>query len=400
MADCKKILQALRRGKIIVLLDDESRENEADLVCAAEYITPAKIAFFARFGRGLICTPLEAARAQKLHLYPLPSFYSTPLQHCHFTESIDAKAGVTTGISAADRAATIRALVDTKTHPHDLSRPGHVFPLVGQEGGVLVRPGHTEGTLDLLRLAGLLPVGVICEIMDDQGRMLTAKTAHHFAKRHGLLMISMKEIIAYRKRHEIIVERKVTTKFPTNFGLFDVHVYMTPGDKKEHLVFVKGRLGKNTVPLTRIHSECITGDLFQSKRCDCRWQFEEAMRATGQASAGIFIYLRQEGRGIGLVNKLKAYNVQDRGFDTVEANKKLGFQADLRDYSTAAQILRAMGIKRIKIMTNNPEKVQDIESFGISVVSRIPLEMPPRGKKWKRYFKTKKTKLGHLLLTV
>lgn len=405
MADLHHVLQALRRGKMIVLIDDESRENEADIIFAAQFVTPTKISFLARFGRGLICVPLEAVRAQKLHLYPLPSFYSTPLQHCHFTESVDAKKGISTGISAADRAATIQALVNKTTRPEDLSRPGHVFPLVGQDGGVLVRPGHTEGTLDLLRFADLLPVGVICEIMDDRGHMLTAKTVHHFAKRHGLPIISMNEIIEYRKRHENNVQRIVSTKFSTDFGSFQAHMYGTPFDKKEHLVFVKGRLGKNTIPLTRIHSECITGDLFQSKRCDCRWQFEHAMRTIGQSKAGIFIYLRQEGRGIGLINKLKAYNVQDRGFDTVEANKKLGFEADLRDYSTAGQILRAMGVKRIQLLTNNPEKVKDLGFYGISVAKRIPLEMAPQGKKrhskkWKRYFKTKKTKLGHLLRTV
>lgn len=393
------ILHDLKRGEMIILTDSEDRENEGDCVMAAQFVKPKHIAFMARFARGLVCAPITEERAAALELPLMTSRNTAPLQ-CNFTVSIDAKKGVSTGISAFDRSQTLRLLSSSKASPADFVRPGHVFPLVARKGGVLVRSGHTEGTVDLLKLAGLTPVGVICEIMGDDGRMLSGKRLTAFAKKHRLTMISVQSLIAFRREREKLVRREVSAALPTRFGNFRISVYRTPLDDKEHVALVMGKPSPQRPTLVRVHSECLTGDVFHSVRCDCQTQLVSALSKIAKEREGVLLYMRHEGRGIGLVNKLKAYNLQDKGLDTVEANEKLGFQADLREYGIGAQILADLGVSRMRLMTNNPKKLVGLEGHGLTIVERVPLEISASGKRQHRYLQTKKIKLGHLLKKV
>lgn len=396
MENIESIFSALRRGQMIVLIDSEDRENEGDLILAAEKVTPAKIAFMARFGRGLICVPLTLERVKQLRLDPMTNKNTSPYQ-CQFTVSVDAKKGVTTGISAYDRACTIRALIDKKTKPGDLVQPGHVFPLVGHPGGVLERAGHTEGALDLLMFANLQPAAVICEIMGDHGQMLKRSQLRNFAKSHHLPLFSIAQLRDYRRKIQPLVKRVAKAQLPTAYGKFLIIIYKTSLDDKEHLALVMGKLLQEKSVLVRIHSECLTGDIFHSLRCDCQRQLDQGLKAIAEEGSGVFLYLRHEGRGIGLINKIKAYGWQDKGLDTVEANEKLGFQGDERDYSVARAILRDLGIARIRLMTNNPQKMAALKGNDFSSLERVPLEVIPHGIHEKRYLRVKKIKLGHIL---
>lgn len=399
MNDIQTVISDLKKGKFILLTDSSDRENEGDLVCPAEKITPAKIAFMARFGRGLICAPLTEKRAAELHLPPMTEKNTTPFQ-CNFTISVDAKEGTTTGISAFDRAKTIQKLVDPKTRPEDFMRPGHVFPLVAREGGVLIRSGHTEGSLDLMELAGLEPAAVICEVMGDDGRMLRGQSLKHFAKHHHISIVSIESLIEYRRERETMIERLVETNLQTEYGIFRAVVFKSTIDAKEHVALVMGEISESSATLVRVHSECLTGDVFQSVRCDCKRQLDAALRMIAKVGKGVLLYMRQEGRGIGLVNKLRAYNLQDLGFDTIEANEKLGLPADLREYGIGAQILVDLGVRDMRLMTNNPRKIVGLEGYGLSVVERIPLEIAPQSKRDLKYLRAKKMKLGHWLSNV
>lgn len=392
----QQILHDLRRGKMVILTDDKARENEGDLLCAAEKITPAKIAFMAKVGSGLICAPMTKERVETLDLPEMIAKNTSPLG-CNFTVSVDAKKGVKTGISAYDRAATIHALVNPRTRPQDLTKPGHVFPLIAHESGVLVRAGHTEGAIELMKLAGFSPVAVICEIMGQDGSMLSGLRLMSFAKKYKLSMVSIQTIADYLRDNSKI-SRAVETRLPTAYGEFQAIVYKA-SDSKEHVALVKGNIAANKSILARIHSECFTGDVFESLRCDCNYQLDCALKRLGREETGILLYLRHEGRGIGLVNKLKAYNLQDKGYDTVSANEKLGFQADSRDYTVAYHILKDLGVSSVRLMTNNPQKIAALEKFGLEV-SRVPLEAAPHDNHQRRYLMAKKLKLGHLLRKV
>jgi 3,4-dihydroxy 2-butanone 4-phosphate synthase/GTP cyclohydrolase II len=391
-------IEDIAKGKMVILVDDEDRENEGDLCMAAEKVTPEAINFMAKHGRGLICLSLTPERVEKLKL-PMMSENNTSSFGTAFTVSIEAKKGVTTGISAADRAVTILAAINPQFTHEDLARPGHVFPLRAKPGGVLQRAGQTEGSVDLARLAGLDPSGVICEIMNDDGTMSRMPELMEFAKRHNMKIVTIRDLIKYRTRIESFVHRASVTKLPTDYGDFTVIAYSNDVDANVHLALLKGEVRKDDEVLVRVHSECLTGDVFGSKRCDCGEQLHKAMEQISREGQGVILYMRQEGRGIGLVNKLKAYELQDKGLDTVEANIKLGFKPDLRDYGIGAQILVDLGVRKMRLMTNNPKKIIGLEGYGLKVVERVPMEIKPHERNL-IYLKTKKKKLGHMLNNV
>jgi 3,4-dihydroxy 2-butanone 4-phosphate synthase / GTP cyclohydrolase II len=401
----EEVLDDIRSGRMIVLVDDEDRENEGDLVCAAEKVTSEIINFMATHGRGMICMPLAGEKCDQLNLHPQTA-ENTALLKTAFTVTIDARHSVTTGISAADRATTILTAVSDDCRPSDLVRPGHVFPLRAREGGVLVRAGQTEGAVDLSRLAGLKPAGVICEIMNEDGTMARVPQLREFCKKHGLKMTTIAALIEYRAQRESLVRRVEAVDLPTDYGQFRLIGYKTAIDDKEHLALCKGDVGvyddhgkviqQSDTVLVRVHSECLTGDIFHSQRCDCGQQLHEAMARIERAGKGAIIYLRQEGRGIGLIPKLHAYHLQDVGMDTVQANEWLGFKADKRDYGIGAHICLDLGLRKIAIMTNNPLKTSRLKLFGITVEKQIPLEFPPTEHN-RRYLKAKRDKLGHTL---
>jgi 3,4-dihydroxy 2-butanone 4-phosphate synthase/GTP cyclohydrolase II len=389
-------LDDIRQGEMVILVDDEDRENEGDLIIAAEKVTPEAINFMAKEGRGLICLSLTEERADHLELPPMVADNSCSFGTA-FTVSIEAKTGVTTGISAADRARTIQIAVADDSSAADLARPGHVFPLRAKQGGVLVRTGQTEGSVDMARLAGLKPAGVICEIMNDDGTMARMPQLREFALKHGMKIVSVADLVAYRMQKESLVRRAAETVLPTpDCGDFNLIVYENDVDQAQHLALVKGEINPDQPVLVRVHSECLTGDVFGSQRCDCGDQLQVAMRNVAAEGAGVVLYLRQEGRGIGLVNKIKAYALQDQGQDTVEANESLGFNADLRDYGIGAQMLADLGVKKILLMTNNPKKMVGLQGYGLEVVERVSIQSEPTDNNI-HYLKTKQEKLGHLL---
>ncbi|HXX62174.1 MAG TPA: bifunctional 3,4-dihydroxy-2-butanone-4-phosphate synthase/GTP cyclohydrolase II [Bacteroidota bacterium] len=386
----------IRRGRTIIVVDDEDRENEGDFVCAAEFVDAQVINFLATNGRGIICAPLTAQRAEELGL-DLMVDSNTSLHETPFTISVDYTHGTTTGVSASDRAATVRALSSPSTKPADLARPGHIFPLRAMDGGVLRRTGHTEAVVDLCKLAGLTPAGVLCEIMNEDGGMARVPDLLKIAKRFSMAIVTVRDLIEYRMTREKLVQRIVMTHLPTRYGTFEIALYRSATDSKEHIALVKGEIRPDVPTLVRVHSECLTGDLFGSLRCDCNEQLISALLMVEKAGTGVVLYMRQEGRGIGLVNKLKAYKLQDEGLDTVEANEKLGFRADLRDYGIGAQILRDLGVRKMRLLTNNPKKVVGLNGYGLDIVERVPLEMDPNEVN-ARYLRTKRDKLGHLIL--
>jgi 3,4-dihydroxy 2-butanone 4-phosphate synthase/GTP cyclohydrolase II len=385
----------IKAGKFVVVVDDEDRENEGDLIMAASEITSEAVNFLAKHGRGLICVPMTQHRIRQLRLHPMTD-NNTARLGTRFLVSVDVLKGTTTGISAADRAATIQALVDDSTLPEDLARPGHVFPLESLQGGVLSRAGHTEAATDLARMAGLPPVGVLCEIMDEDGTMARVPTLKDFCRRHHLRMITIHDLIAYRRRHECMVHKIETVKLPTEYGDFQLHLYKADIDHHHHLALTKGEVAGKQNVLVRVHSSCLTGDVFGSRRCDCGNQLHAAMRAVEAEGLGVVLYMRQEGRGIGLANKILAYKLQEAGRDTVEANVELGFDADLRDYGNGAQILVDLGLSSIRLLTNNPRKVVGLKGYGLEITERVPLQVAP-SKFNQAYLETKRDKLGHLL---
>jgi 3,4-dihydroxy 2-butanone 4-phosphate synthase/GTP cyclohydrolase II len=397
LATVEEAIADFQSGRCLIVVDDEDRENEGDLTVAAQFATPGVINFMAKEGRGLICVPMARDRVHALDLHPMVTEESA-LHGTAFTVSVDARHGTTTGISAHDRAATIRALIDPTTRPEDLARPGHIFPLEAREGGVLVRAGQTEASVDLARLAGLYPAAVICEIMADDGSMMRMPELQPFAARHGLRIITVESIINYRRQREKLVRRAATSHVPTRFGDFLVHAYESLVDTKPYLALVYGEIGPEPT-LVRVHSSCLTGDVFHSQRCDCGEQLEAALEKIVATGSGVLLYIQQEGRGIGLINKLRAYELQEHGHDTVEANRLLGFAPDIRDYGIGAQILKDLGLREIRLMTNNPGKVVGLEGMGIRVVERVPLEIPPNDAN-RGYLRTKREKMGHLLRAV
>ena len=389
---------AIRRGEMVIVVDDEDRENEGDLTIAAEKVTPEVINFMAKYGRGLICMPMTGERLDKLEIPLMVEKNSTRFETA-FCVAIEAKRGTSTGISAADRAATVRAAINPKTKASDLARPGHIFPLRARDGGVLVRTGQTEAAVDLARIAGLAPAGVICEIMNDDGTMARVPALTKFARKHKLLMITIADLIRYRMRTEGLVTKVAEADLPTDHGQFRIHGFESLIDKETHLALVCGEIGDGEDVLVRVHSKCLTGDVFHSARCDCGSQLESALRQIARAGRGVLLYLNQEGRGIGLANKLRAYALQDRGLDTVEANERLGFKADQRDYGIGAQILRHIGIRSMRLLTNNPRKFVGLQGYGLSVSATLPLEIPASATT-RKYLKVKKEKLGHHLKSV
>ena len=394
-APIETAVEAIRTGRMVIVVDDEDRENEGDLTIAAEKVTPDVINFMATHGRGLICMPMTAERLAELDL-PLMVPQNTARFETAFTVSIEAKATTSTGISASDRAATVLAAIDPKTKPADLARPGHMVPLQARPGGVLVRAGQTEAAVDLARIAGLYPAGVICEIMNRDGSMARVPDLVKFAKRHKLLIITIKDLIRYRMRTEGLVRRAAVATLPTEHGAFTVAAYESVIDGETHVALVRGEIGDGERVMVRVHSKCLTGDVFHSLRCDCGPQLDAALEQIARDGRGVLLYLNQEGRGIGLANKIRAYELQDQGFDTVEANERLGFKADQRDYGIGAQILRDLGVRTMRLLTNNPRKFVGLEGYGLAVVETLPLEIPA-SEFTRRYLKTKKDKLGHKL---
>jgi 3,4-dihydroxy 2-butanone 4-phosphate synthase / GTP cyclohydrolase II len=391
-------VEAIRAGRMVIVIDDEDRENEGDLTIAAEKITPDAVNFMAKFGRGLICVSLTPERLDELEI-PLMVTQNTARFDTAFCVPVEAKGRTTTGISAADRAATVQALIDPATKPADLARPGHMFPLRARPGGVMVRAGQTEAAVDLSRIAGLYPGGVICEIMNDDGTMARVPELTKFAKKHGLPMITIADLIKYRIRTESLVKRAAVAKLPTRFGDFTIHVFDNAVDNQEHVALVRGDITDGKDVLVRVHSSCLTGDVLHSVRCDCGAQLDAAMERIAAEDRGVLLYLNQEGRGIGLANKIRAYELQDEGFDTVEANERLGFKADQRDYGVGVQILRELGVRTMRLLSNNPRKLVAIEGYGLTVTDWLPLEIPASDST-RRYLKTKKEKLGHKLSSV
>jgi 3,4-dihydroxy 2-butanone 4-phosphate synthase/GTP cyclohydrolase II len=391
-------VDAIRAGRMVIVVDDADRENEGDLTIAAEKVTPEAINFMARYGRGLICLPMTPERLDELEI-PLMVSQNTSQFETAFCVPIDAKGRTTTGISAADRAATVRVAIDPATRPGDLLRPGHTFPLRARAGGVMVRTGQTEAAVDLARMAGLYPAGVICEVMNEDGTMARVPQLSRIAKRHGMLMITIADLIKYRIRTESLVKRVAAAKLPTTFGDFQVYAYENQVDNHTHIALVCGDISSGKEVLVRVHSSCLTGDVLHSIRCDCGAQLNVAMQRIAAEGRGVLLYLNQEGRGIGLANKIRAYELQDEGFDTVEANERLGFKADQRDYGMGVQILRELGVRTMRLLSNNPRKLVGIEGYGLSVTEWIPLEIPAQ-ESTRRYLKTKKEKLGHKLSSV
>ena len=397
-APVDQAVEAIRKGEMVIVVDDEDRENEGDLTIAAERITPAAINFMARYGRGLICMPMTGERLDELRI-PMMVRENTSRFETAFAVSIEARDVTSTGISAADRAATVRVAIDPATRPADLAQPGHMFPLRARRGGVLVRAGQTEAAVDLARLGGLYPAGVICEIMNDDGTMARVKELSRFAKRHRLLMITIADLIKYRMRNDRLVKRVASANMPTDHGAFRTHAFESGIDGRTHVALVCGEVGDGRDILVRVHSRCLTGEVFRSTRCDCGRQLDAAMQQIAAEGRGVLLYLNQEGRGIGLGNKIRAYELQDQGLDTVEANERLGFKPDQRDYGIGAQILGDLGVHTMRLLTNNPRKFVGLEGYGLSVAETIPLEVSAPAFA-RDYLKTKKEKLGHKLSSV
>ena len=397
-ASIEEAIDVIREGRMVIVVDDEDRENEGDLTIAAEKVTPEAINFMARFGRGLICMSMTGDRLDQLEI-PLMVNQNTTRFNTAFCVSIEATQRVSTGISAADRAATVHAAIDPKTKPVDLARPGHMFPLRARDGGVLVRAGQTEAAVDLARIAGLYPAGVICEVMNEDGTMARVPELAKFARKHGLLIITIADLIKYRMRTERLVKRVATAALPTEHGAFRIYAYENLLDNETHVALVRGEIGEGSDVLVRVHSKCLTGDVFHSARCDCGAQLETALARIAEEGRGVLLYLNQEGRGIGLANKIRAYELQDSGLDTVEANERLGFKADQRDYGIGAQILSDLGVKTMRLLTNNPRKFVGLQGYGLSISDAVPLEIPASDLT-RRYLKAKKDKLGHRLSSV
>lgn len=389
------VIADIRRGRMVIVTDDADRENEGDLLMAASKVTPAAVNFMAKHGRGLICSPITESRAQKLGLQRMVA-HNRELFKTDFTVSVDATAGISTGISAKDRSTTIRVLAQEFSLPDDLVQPGHVFPLQAKPGGVLQRAGHTEAAVDLARLAGLAPSGVICEILKEDGSMARLPDLVKFKRKHGLKLCSIQDLIAYRRKSEKLIEREQTILMPTDYGDFDLHLYRSLVDGMHHIALVMGKISSGKPVLVRVHSECLTGDVFGSRRCDCGSQLHQAMKRIREAGAGVLVYMRQEGRGIGLGPKIHAYKLQEQGLDTVEANEKLGFPMDLREYGLGAQILADLGVRRIRLLTNNPRKVVGLEGYDIEIVEQLPIRSSANPHNAK-YLATKKRKMGHRL---